>query len=78
MTIITSLPITNYNNAAVSQKAVNFRAATKLDMPNDTVEIQSKKLGLSKGAKIGIGLGAIGSIAIAIALLAKGKTLQAK
>lgn len=71
MTIITNSPLTNYNNAAIQKNVVSLKAATIPDVQNDTVEIQGKKWGLSKGAKIGIGLGAVGSIAIAIALLAK-------
>lgn len=78
MTIITNSPLTNYNNAAIQKNVVSFKAATIPDIQNDTIEIQGKKRGLSKGAKIGIGLGAVGSIAIAIALLAKGKSSQAK
>lgn len=78
MTIITNSPLTNYNNAAIQKNVASFKAATIPDIQNDTIEIQGKKRGLSKGAKIGIGLGAVGSIAIAIALLAKGKSSQAK
>ena len=53
MTIITNSPLTNYNNAAIQKNVASFKAATIPDIQNDTIEIQGKKRGLSKGAKIG-------------------------
>lgn len=73
MSISLNSQITNINN--IQPKAqVSFRAQTApvKDYPPDTVEIQGKKKGLSKGAKCGIALGILATGTIAtLAILSK-------
>lgn len=81
MSVGTSIQTINANNAIQPKVNTSFKvqSVSVKDYPPDIVEINGKKkTGMSTGAKVGIGLGIIGTIALAIGLLAKGKTSQAK
>ena len=74
MSIGVNSQITNINN--IQPKAqVAFRAQTApvKDYPSDTVEIQGKKKGLSKGAKWGIGLGLTALVGLGACLISRGR-----
>ena len=81
MSVGTSIQTINANNAIQPKVNNSFKAqsVSVKDYPTDIVEINGKKkTGMSTGTKVGIGLGIIGTIALAIGLFAKGKTSQAK
>ncbi len=57
---------------------ITFRAAVS-DYPDDSYEGSGKhNYGLSEKARLGIGLGTVGAIAIAIGLISKGRVSEAK
>lgn len=73
MTIdVNKIQITNTNSINNTIQKVSFRGATD-PIPNDTVEISSKKKGMSNTAKWGIGLGTVGALAITAAFVFKKK-----
>ena len=80
MSVGTNIQTINFNKPVQQNVQMTFRSQTVpvKDYPPDTVEINGKKKGLSKGAKVGIGLGLLGTVALAIGLIAKGKGSQAK
>lgn len=81
MSVSTNIQTINANNTFQPKVNTTFKAQSVpvKDYPPDTVEINGKKkTGMSKGAKVGFGIGVIGTLALAIGLLAKGKTSQAK
>lgn len=80
MSVGTNIQTVNFNNIQPKMQT-NFKAQSSpvKDYPTDTVEINGKKKnGMSNGAKVGIGLGILGTAALAIGLIAKGRGSQAK
>jgi len=79
MPVDTNIQIIN-NNKIQPKVQTSFRAQSTnvKDYMPDTVEINGKKKGMSKKAKVGIGIGIIGTLALVIGLFAKGKPSQAK
>ena len=70
MSVGTNIQSVNLNNNVQPKMRTNFRAqnAPFKDYPPDTVEINGKtKTGMSDGAKVGIGLGILGTAALAFA-----------
>lgn len=81
MSVGTNIQTVNLNNNVQPKMQTNFRAQSSpvKDYPPDTVEINGKKKnGLSNGAKAGIGLGILGTAALAIGLIMKSRGSQAK
>lgn len=77
----TNIQSIKFNNTIQPKVQTNFKAQTAPvpDYPPDTVEINGKKkTGMSNGAKVGIGLGILGTAALAIGLIMKGRGSQAK
>lgn len=81
MSVGTNIQTINFNKPVQQNAQMTFRSQTTQvkDYPPDTVEINSKKkTGMSTGAKVGIGLGILGTVALAIGLMVKGRGSQAK
>ena len=72
MTIdVNKIPITDVNSIINITQKTEFKGTTA-PIPNDSVEISSKKKGLSNGAKWGIGIGTLAAVVgIGIAFVSK-------